>query len=103
MAHFTLQAKTINGDILEAPKKVFLNCLHTRPIGFDVIRQYDANECINAAKVLIISSEGNLFGTQDFDTIESYINYQNNSCVKKEDCFLAINGCYALINGCRLN
>jgi hypothetical protein len=94
-------ANTVNGQILEFPQKFELNCATVTPIGVDVVRQYDGNECINATKVFLFYSRGQVLGTKQFENTNDFINYVNSECKDKAiNCKVTINSCFTTINGC---
>lgn len=97
---FIFLADTINGKILEFPKTFYLQCELVKPLGVDIIRQYNKTECIVAKKVFLIYYAGDVFGSTQFTGVFQFVQYLNNTC--RDKCHLLINGCYATINGCNL-
>ena len=100
MGFVRIIAKTVNGNILEFPQTFELNCSILKPLGTGVVRQYDGKEYIVAVKVFYIQAGNQLLGTQQFHTMNDYINYVNANCIAKETCYLSLNGCFLNLNGC---
>jgi hypothetical protein len=120
--HFTFIADTINGKIQEFPKAFNLICGDVKPLGCEVIRQFNKTECIVAKRVFLIYYGGDVFGSTQFTSIAQFILYMNNACrvfctpafFTVDHCKLTLFGCdvkfyvpckerYLKINGCRMN
>lgn len=97
---FQVTISTINGRILEFTQQIDFRCNLAMPIGLQVVRQFDGNECIKARKVFLIEYDGQLFGTLQFKTLEDFLNYRNNNCRPIPDCRITYNGCYIMYNNC---
>lgn len=97
---FQVTVSTINGRILEFPQQENFRCNIAIPIGLQVVRQFDGNECIKARKVFLIEYDGQLFGTLQFKTLEDFLNYRNSNCRPVQSCKILFNGCYVMFNGC---
>lgn len=102
MAFVKIAAKTVNGNILQSPQTFELNCSILTPIGNQVVRQYNGNECIVAVKVFLIQAGKQLLGSLQFKGMNDYLTYINANCTEIGDCYLAENGCFTTINGCLL-
>lgn len=101
MAFVQIIAKTVNGQILEYPQTFQLNCNILKPLGNQVVRQYNGNECIVAVKVFLIQAGNQLLGTTQFTNINDYLNYVNFNCSPAANtCYITINGCNLTLNGC---
>lgn len=98
---FEFIAETRDGKILEFPEVYIFQCEKARPLGFDIVRQFNKTECIVAKKVLLVFYQGHVFGTTRFAGVADFINYMNNVC--KPFCtpdYFTINGCNMRLNGC---
>lgn len=100
---FIFLADTIDGKILEFPKVFYLRCEWAKPLGVDIIRQYNKTECIVAKKVFLIYYAGQVFGSVQFTGVIQFIQYMNNSCrVFCTPPILQINGCLLQRYGCNV-
>lgn len=79
-------------------------CSLAIPLYQQVVRQYDANECIVSRKVYLVSYGGHLYGTLQFTNMSDFVNYVNASCVEDQDdcCYLTHGGCYVTFGGSRI-
>ncbi len=96
-------ARTIDGVIQEFPETFNLICGQITPVGRQIVRNYNGNECILNVNVFLIYYGGQSLGSIDFETADQFIEYVNNGCnsgCAKE--YLEMNGCYALVDGCAL-
>lgn len=100
MAFVQIIAKTVNGQILEFPQTFQLNCSILKPLGLQVVRQYNGNECIVAVRVFLIQAGNQLLGSNQFCNMNDYLNYINANCTASDKCYLAVNGCFLTLNGC---
>lgn len=101
MAFVQIIAKTVNGQILEFTQTFQLNCSMLKPLGLQVVRQYNGNECIVAVKVFMVQAGNQLLGTNQFNTIFDFINYVNFNCAPvSNNCYITLNGCNLTLNGC---
>jgi len=102
MAFVQIIAKTVNGQILEFPQTFQLNCSILKPLGKQVVRQYNGNECIVAVKVFMVQAGNQLLGTNQFETTFDFINYVNVNCAPaySNTCYITLNGCNLTLNGC---
>lgn len=101
--YFTFIADTINGKIQEFPVAQNLKCSCAKPLGVDIIRQFNKTECIVAKKVFLIYCDGDVFGSTQFSSVAQFIMYLNNAC--REFCTpanITINKCYLILNGCQV-
>lgn len=102
-AVFELAVKTINQKILEHPVVQFFRCDLVLPQNLQVVRNYDANECIVATEVFLFNYAGDLFGTKEVKTVQEFIALRNARCISDSCCYLlSPNGCYITINGNRV-
>lgn len=100
---FKFYAKTIDGKIQRSPKVFNIECECVTPIGRQVIRDYNGNECIEAVSVFLVYSRGQLLGSTDFKSLDEFLTYRNAGC--RNVCtlpYLTINNCIAQINGCNV-
>lgn len=119
---FKFTADTIDGKIQEFPQTFDLRCVRVKPLGVDIVRQYNKTQCIVAKKVFLIYYEGQVFGSTQFSSVVQFVQYVNNSCrsfcvpayLTIDNCYLDLNGCHVrlyvpcpvrglLINGCSFN
>lgn len=101
MKHFKFVADTIDGVIQRCPQPFNLECSQVTPIGVDIIRNYDGNECINAINVFLVYYSGQVLGSTYFKTLDQFLQYQTANCrASTSDCLLTVNGCFVTINGC---
>jgi hypothetical protein len=118
---FTFIADTIDGKIQEFPVAQNLRCGLVKPLGCDIVKQFNKTQCIVAKKVFLIYYAGQVFGSTQFTSVAQFILYMNNACrvfctpafFTIDNCKLKLNGCYVqiftpcpdkplLINGCNL-
>jgi hypothetical protein len=100
---FIFLADTINGKILAVPEVFYLQCSLVQPLGVDIIRQYNKNECIVAKKVFLIYYAGDTFGSTQFTGVDQFVQYMNNAC--RPVCapaLVQINGCLLQRYGCNV-
>lgn len=97
---FQFTADTIDGKILEFPKIFDLQCACVKPLGTDIIKQFNKTECIVAKKVFLIYCDGQVFGSTQFTNVGQFIQYLNNACQPQLHCTLFLGGCQILFNGC---
>lgn len=99
---FIFTANTIDGKILEFPQIFYLRCNLVTPLGCDIVRQYNGNECIVARKVFQVMYQGQLLGSSQFKDLSSFLLYRNNQCNPVANCDIIYNGCNLVYNGCSL-
>lgn len=99
---FTFTASTIDGKILEFPQVFYLRCNLVTPLGCDIVRQYNGNECIVARKVFQVMYQRQLLGSTQFTDLTSFLLYRNNQCNQSTNCYLTYNNCVLIYNGCSL-
>ncbi len=75
-------------------------CGDVKPLGEEIVRNFDANECILAKKVYLLYVNGEVLGTTQFRNLDEFLAYQQSSCVKCGSCDILIDGCYMYIDGC---
>lgn len=100
---FKFYAKTIDGRIQRQPKEFNINCESVTPVGKQVVRNYNGNECIEAVSVFLVWSRGQLLGSLEFNSLDDFLTYRNASC--QNVCtlpLLTVNGCLAQIDGCNV-
>lgn len=90
MKYFQLSINVINGEVKEFPKTFNFSCSDVTPIGNTIIRYFTDDMCQVAHRTFYIMYKGELFGTNQFSTVEQFWNYTN--------CYPAI--VYALSDGC---
>lgn len=101
--YFTFIADTINGKIQEFPVAQNLLCGKVKPLGCDIIKQFNKTECIVAKKVFLIYYGGDVFGSTQFSSVAQFVMYMNNSCrIFCTPANLTINKCYLDLNGCQV-
>lgn len=99
---FQFVAKTVDGDIKDFPKIEYFQCGLIRPIGNQVVREYDGNECIRAVKVFLVWYGGHLFGREGFTDMADFVRELNGVCQPSGKCIITINGCAVTVNGCNI-
>lgn len=77
----------------------YFQCGLVRPLGNQVVREYDGNECIRAVKVFLVAYNGHIFGREGFTDKSDFLNELNAICYPSR-CLIKINGCAVKINGC---
>lgn len=100
---FTFIADTINGKIQEFPVAVNIRCELAKPLGCDIIKQFNKTECIVAKKVFLVYYAGDVFGSTQFNSVAQFVSYMNNAC--REFCtpaYLTIDRCYLDLYGCHV-
>lgn len=100
---FKFTANTIDGKILEFPQIVNLRCDMVKPLGNEVIRQFNGNECIVAKKVYLVFYDGHVYGTTQFNSLDSFLLYRNANC--KPFCklpYFTLNNCFFTLGGCQI-
>lgn len=94
---FKFTANTINGVIQEFPQQFQLRCDLIKPVGYETVRNYDANECIVAMNVFLIMYGGQLMGTKCYISFTNFMNALRGVCftdyLLANDCILTLNGC----------
>jgi len=97
---FQFSAKTVDGDIKEVPEMQYFQCGLVRPLGNQVVREYDGNECIRSVRVFLVEYGGHIFGREGFTNKADFVRELNNVCQPAGRCIITINGCAVTINGC---
>lgn len=98
---FPFIADTIDGQILEFPKLFYLQCELVRPLGLQIVRQYNKTQCIVAKKVFQIYYQGQTFGSVQFGSVIQFDQYLNNVCrFFCTPAYVTINNCNLQRNGC---
>jgi len=99
---FSLYIDTINGVVQEQPQQMFFYCKEVVPQGLTIVRYFDLWMNQHAHKTFYLFYNGNQFGTQQFKTFDDYNKWILWNCCSGQ-IFGLVNGCFALINGNRLN
>ena len=99
---FQLQVNTINGEFLEFPETYEIKCDHIFPVGSAVIKNFDENMNVVAKKVFLVRYGQNVFGCQQFKTVDEFYQFLEGACqcCPCVECLVLINGCFMQINGC---
>ena len=95
---FNFTAHTIDGELLDVPKIIPMDCDLVKPLNQTVVRQFDKQMCIVARKVYLVFYAGHVFGSTDFANTTEFMNYRNNEC-----CGLAFGECLLTFEGDNLN
>lgn len=95
---FEFYADVVDGKILSTPQEFTLYCERTRPLGLDVVRQFNGNECILAKRAFFVWCDNHLFGNSSFTTFAQYNQFQNAAC-RIAPCGFTIGGCVATTDG----
>lgn len=100
---FKFTADTIDGKIQDHPKQFQLHCDLVKPIGIQVVRDYNGSECIQAMKVFLIMYGGQLLGNKCYGSFESFFQELKSVCygigaIQVNDCYLKVNGCNLTLN-----
>lgn len=94
---FKFRADTIDGKIQQFPQYFLFRCGEVKPIGVDVVRQYDGNECIVAMRVFLVLYNGQLMGNKCFKTFTQFMSFLRGQCNTD---YISLNGCVMALNGC---
>ena len=97
---FKFTADTIDNKIQEHPKQFQLHCDLIKPIGIQVVRDYNGSECIQAMTVFLIMYGGQLFGNICYESYAGF--FQEWKAVCYGTGTLQVNGCNLRLNGCNL-
>ena len=98
---FTFIADTIDGKIQEFPVAFDLRCEWAKPLGCDIVKQFNKNQCIVAKKVFLIYYAGQVFGSTQFTSVAQFVMYMNNSCrIFCTPAFFTIDNCKLSLYGC---
>lgn len=104
MAFIKIIAETVNGTIKPFPIEVFVTCGQLKPIGIEVVRNYDGNECILAKRVYLVYHNGDVLGTTQFKTLDEFLSYQKEVCVPDSNyCDFYIDGCQVVFGDCLIS
>lgn len=95
-------ANTIDGNIEEFPVTFDLLCKSVQPIGVNIIRQFNSNECIRAIKVFIVYYRGQNLGSTQFKSMSEFLQYFQSVCQTPKFCGITYNGCDLTYNSCNL-
>lgn len=101
----SIVAKSVNGEIYEFPKTITVPCGQLIPVGLSLVRVYDISDCIVVYKLYLVRHNEDVFGTEQFDSLEGFEQYVNSMCQCCPDddcCYLLYNGCYITFNGRRI-
>lgn len=97
-------ADTVDGKILEFPKKFYLRCGMIQQLGVQVVRNYTGTECIEAITVFLIYYNGQVLGSKCWNSKRDFMRYYQAVCQGdglKNVCIdnrpLQINGCWIKI------
>lgn len=100
-----ITVQVLDGQILETPLTIGIDCDKIKPIGMQTIRNFwKVTGCIVALDVFLVYVNGKIFGLKDYDH-DSFMEFyyaQCKCCNESQFCFLLINGCDATVNGCGL-
>jgi hypothetical protein len=99
MAKFYFVADTIDGKIKDFPPSFWLECDEMKYIGFQDVRNYNGNECIQVMRVLVVYYQGQLLGTRRYKTQEEFNQERKGICYKVY-CEFLVNGCNMVLNDC---
>lgn len=99
MAKFYFVADTIDGKIKDFPPSFWLECDLIQYIGFQDVRNYNGNECIQVMRVLLVYYQGQLLGTRTYKTQEEFNQARKDICYKVY-CEFLVNGCNMVLNDC---
>lgn len=94
----------INSDILETPRLMDFECGTMVPVGLSQARNYDANDCIVVRKGFTFLVNSQIFGTDQFKTVQEFTSFINLGCapcsqVANPCCFVTHNGCLITYRG----
>jgi len=81
---------------------MFFVCAEVIPQGLTIVRYFDIWMNQHAYKTFYLFYNGNLFGTPQFKTMSDFDNWMLWHCCDTEVLAL-VNGCYATINGFKIN
>lgn len=100
---FTFIADTLDGKILPCPTAFNLRCEWAKPLGCDIVRQFNKSQCIVAKKVFLIYYAGQVFGSTQFTGVAQFVAYMNNACrIFCTPAYFTIDNCKLELNGCDL-
>ena len=93
--------KSVNGEIYEFPKTITVPCGQLIPVGLSRVRVYDISDCIVVYKLYLVRHNEDVFGTEQFDSLDGFEQYVNSSCscCGEVCCYLTYNGCDLTFNG----
>lgn len=97
---FKFTAHTIDGKIQEFPQQFQLRCDFIKPLGNEIVRQYNGSECIQAMKVFLIYYEGQVLGNKCYTSHSGFIQELRAICHGFGN--LQVNGCDLRLNDCNL-
>ena len=100
---FVFPADVINGEIQEKPVNFTFECDRVVVIGETIYRDYDSGvNYIEAKRGWMIQYGNQFFISTLFQTRSAYEQYVALACqcCPCTECFILINHCYVLINGC---
>lgn len=101
MAFLQLIIETINGRITNSPETLYAQCGQIKPLGIEVVRNFDGNECIVAKRVYLVYYNGDVLGTTQFKTLDEFLSYQKEACVPDSNyCDFYIDGCQVVFGDC---
>jgi hypothetical protein len=80
---FQISVIAIDGKLLENPQLFWFKCFHPKPVGVQVVRNYNQNECIVAKSVFLFQDEGHVFGTTDVWSVGEFIEYMKARCIRR--------------------
>ena len=98
---FNFTANTIDGQLLDVPQVIQMDCDLVQPLGLSVVRQFDKQMCIVARKVYLVFYGGHVFGTTAFENTTEFLDYRNANCADL-CCYLKYNNCDIVFNGRRI-
>lgn len=93
---------TIDGKILEFPQEFILRCERVKPLGQDIVKEFNSSGCIVATKVYLIYYEGQVLGNRNIKTLDEFLLLRNSGCNFVIGCPLVYNGCTIVYRGCTL-
>lgn len=99
MARFKITVSTIDGNLLEFPKTIWVDCSLVTPVGMGVVKWYDSSESIVSRSVYQVVYQGHCYGLDDFKTLDEFLTYRNSQCVEDKCCNVAIFGCTITYQG----
>ncbi len=97
---FNLKINVINGELKEFPETMLFRCDDVQPLGMTTIRYFDDEDCSVVHRTFYLKVGQNMFGTNQFRTMEDFYTYLNIVCV---DYISTIDGCLILIDGQKVN
>jgi hypothetical protein len=99
VARFKITVSTIDGNILEFPKELWVDCSLVTPVGEQVVKFYNKEECVVSKKVYMVVYQGHKYGLDNFTDLQQFLDYLNSQCRTEKCCDIAVNGCIVTYQG----